>query len=76
MRKRPLPNRLKVLRVERQLRSSDVARRLRVSTGLYSQIENGHTKPTDEELDKLATILSVERSALGFSSDQVEAVSR
>jgi len=55
-------NRLRVLRAEHRLTQMALARRIRVGTYRYWQIENGYTKPTDDERAALAKAFKVEEA--------------
>jgi transcriptional regulator with XRE-family HTH domain len=63
--KRKVANRLFLLRAERRLTQSDVARRLGYPTKFrYWQIENELTAPTPKERKKLARVFGVEETEI------------
>src|SRR5689334_909675 len=60
-----LADRVRMARLHARLKAKDVARRLDLSAGYYSELESGK-KPISEELaEKLADILGVEMSSFG-----------
>lgn len=52
-------HRLRVLRAERQLTQMAVARKMRMGTYRYWQIENGYAEPTADERTALAKVFKV-----------------
>lgn len=58
-------NRLPVLRAEKRLTQTDVAKKLGQATKFrYWQIENEQTEPTKDELRKLARIFGVSETEI------------
>lgn len=60
---RPI-NKLKVLRAEHTLTQYQAAEKARISQHRYWRIENGWTKPTAEEVQRLARLFKCEVSEL------------
>lgn len=60
------PNRLKVLRAERDITQMDLALKIDMSRDRYWRIENGYEEPTDAERVQLAKALKVAEADLGF----------
>lgn len=59
---------LKALRATVGLNQMDVAEQLGMTERRYWRIENGYEQPSDAEQTRLAKLLKVDVSALGFSS--------
>jgi len=57
-----LPNRLPVLRAERNVKQTDVAAAAGISPNRYWRIENGASEATDDERVMLAKVLGVTQS--------------
>lgn len=68
MTKRPLTNRLRVLRAERGFSQIDTARLAGMTKDRFWRIENGYLDPTDDERGVFARIFNVEPSAIFPSS--------
>ena len=65
MNRKPLTNRLRVLRAERRWTQLDVAKRLGYPTKFrYWQIENDQLTPTPKELRKLARIFEASETEM------------
>jgi transcriptional regulator with XRE-family HTH domain len=60
--------RLKLFRLSRSLSQWELARGVGISQGRYSMIERAFIKPTIEERERLAQILSVPASTLFHSA--------
>ncbi len=74
MKHRTPRNRLKVLRAERSVTQVDLAIAMGFSQAKYSLIERGYYTPNDAERNKLAKVLRVDVSELGFTGAGDEAV--
>lgn len=55
----PKTNRLHVVRAERRITQTDLARKIKMGRYRYWQIENRYITPTPEEKERLATALKV-----------------
>lgn len=73
IRKRRVPNRLRVVRAERHITQFALAYKSRVSPSRISMFENGHLEPTSDEKDRLARALKTD-VAIVFPVPDVEAV--
>lgn len=58
--RRAASNRLRVLRADKRLSQTTLARRARLTQSRLSFIENGHIEPTPTERNRLARALKVD----------------
>lgn len=65
------PNRLPVLRAERDISQLDLAVKVGMSHNRYWRVENGYTEPTDEERNTLASTLGVPVAEIWAPSEEV-----
>lgn len=64
MARKPVANRLRVLRADKKLSQHDVALALECSQSRVSLIENGYEPPTDDDVKRLVKLFRVEASAI------------
>ena len=65
-----LPERLKYLRISREMTQADLAKISKVSQSTIAQIESGRKDPSINTLKQIATALEIEIAVL-FASDDV-----
>lgn len=63
IRKPAPPNELRVLRAARRITQRDVARRAKMPTGRYWEIENGYRAPSTSEQNAIARALRADVTA-------------
>lgn len=67
------PNRLRVLRAERDVAQEVLAHKVGIKPSRYWRIEHGLKDPTQQEVTKLARELRVPVDALGFTHIEAQA---
>lgn len=72
--KKRLGNRIRVLRISRELSQENMADELKLSTGAYSNIERGVTDLTVTRLYRIAEILHANVIDLLDSTDKIEGI--
>jgi transcriptional regulator with XRE-family HTH domain len=63
-------DRLRELRVEKKLRQADIAKRTGLLTFYISRVENGHTVPAIETLEKMARALEIPMYQLFYDGEE------
>lgn len=66
------PNRLRVLRAERNVAQEVLAHKSGIKPSRYWRIEHGIRRPTEAEISDLAEALGVAPEALGLTADTPE----
>jgi transcriptional regulator with XRE-family HTH domain len=67
-------DRLRRIREAKQLSQSDIAKRSGLLNGYISRVENGHTVPSIENIERFARVLEIPLYQLFYDSDEPPAL--